>query len=273
VTDLQMDQLAGYEGYESLEFERKDDGVLLVTLNRPHALNAMTYRMHTEIAGLWDEIARDDATKVVVITGSGRGFSAGNDLKQPDADEAQVMRTMREASQIVYGMVNLEKPIITAINGPAVGAGLAVALMADIMVAAEDAVLIDGHTMVGVVAGDHACMSWPLLTSMAKAKYYLLTCEPLSGAEAERIGLVTMALPGDEVLPKALEIAARLARGSQQAISWTKRALNQWYLQAGPIFELSTALEILGFQGDDANEARAAFREKRKPDFPSANVG
>jgi enoyl-CoA hydratase len=134
-------------------------------------------------------------------------------------------------------------------------------------------VLIDGHTMVGVVAGDHACMSWPLLTSMAKAKYYLLTCEPLSGAEAERIGLVTMALPGDEVLPKALEIAARLARGSQQAISWTKRALNQWYLQAGPIFELSTALEILGFQGDDANEARAAFREKREPVFPSANAG
>lgn len=270
MTDLQIHPQDAYQGYESLLFERKEDGVLLVTLNRPHALNAMTYAMHTEIARLWGEVARDEATKVVVVTGAGRGFSAGNDLKQPDPDEVRAMQVMREGAEIVYGMVNLEKPIISAINGPAVGAGLAVALMADVSIAAEDAKLIDGHTRVGVVAGDHACMSWPLLCSMAKAKYYLLTCEPLSGAEADRIGLVTMAVAREQVLERALEVAARLARGSQQAIRWTKRALNQWYLQAGPIFELSSALEMLGFRGEDADEARAAFREGRPPAFPSA---
>jgi enoyl-CoA hydratase len=261
-----------YDAYENLLIEPQGDGVLLVTMNRPQALNAMTYAMHTELARLWGDIDRDDSTKVVVITGAGRGFSAGNDLKQPDPDAEGVMRVMKEAAEIVYGIVNLEKPVIAAINGPAVGAGLAVGLMCDITIAADDAKLNDGHVKVGVVAGDHACMSWPLLTSMAKAKYYLLTCETILGKEAERIGLVTFSVPQEEVLPKALEIAGRLARGSQQAIRWTKRSLNHWYLQAGPIFELSTALEMLGFNGPDADEARAAFREKREPDFPSART-
>lgn len=260
------------DGYSTLLIDRKQNGVLVITLNRPEALNAMTYRMHTELSQVWGDVEQDDAAKVVVITGAGRGFSAGNDLKQPDPDAAQVERTMKEAADLVYGMLNLSKPIVSAINGPAVGAGLAVALTADISVAAVDARLIDGHTMVGVVAGDHACLIWPLLCSMAKAKYYLLTCDTILGVEAERIGLVTMAVPGDEVMPKAMEIATRLAEGSQQAISWTKRALNQWYLQSGAIFELSVALEMLGFRGPDADEARTAFREKRPPSFPSARA-
>ncbi len=265
-----MTPLAGYESYRDLLFERTEDGVLVVTLNRPHALNAMTYEMHTEVARIWHSIALDDLTKAVVITGAGRGFSAGNDLKQPDPPEETVFRVMREAKEIIYGMVNLEQPIVAAINGAAVGAGLALALTADITIAAADAKLIDGHTKVGVAAGDHAVLSWPLLCGMAKAKYYLLTSDAILGSEAERIGLVTMALPAEQVLPKALEVATRLARGSQQAIAWTKRALNHWLLQAGPAFELSGALEMLGFNGADANEARAAFKEKREPDFPSA---
>lgn len=261
-----------YVGYETLLFERKEDGVLVVTLNRPHALNAMTYEMHAELARVWSDIARDATTKIVVVTGAGRGFSAGNDLKQPDASREQWMKIMQEASQIVYGIVNLEKPVIAAINGAAVGAGLAVALTCDITIAADDAKLIDGHTKVGVVAGDHAALSWPLLCGMAKAKYYLLTCDTLVGSEAERIGLVTMSVPREEVVPTALEVAGRLSKGSQQAIRWTKRALNHWYLQAAPIFELSTALEMLGVSGEDADEARAAFREGREPDFPSART-
>jgi enoyl-CoA hydratase len=261
-----------YRDYEHLLFERRDRGVLLVTMNRPEALNAMVYTMHNEISRVWSDIARDDATNVVVVTGAGRGFSAGNDLKQPDPTPEIEMNILREGWRIVYDLVNLEKPVIAAINGAAVGAGLQVALTCDITVAAADAVLIDGHTMVGVVAGDHAVLSWPLLTSMAKAKHYLLTCEPLTGAEAERIGLVTFSVPREEVLPKALEIADRLARGSQQAIRWTKRSLNHWLLQAAPQFELSTAFEMLGFSAPDAQEARHAFRAKRQPDFPSARI-
>jgi enoyl-CoA hydratase len=261
-----------YEDYETLLFERPSDGVLVISMNRPEVLNAMTYRMHAELARVWRDVADDDETRVAVITGAGRGFSAGNDLKQPDLDGPGLRRLFREGQQIVYDMVGLEKPIISAINGAAVGAGLAVALCADISVAADDAKLIDGHTKVGMVAGDHAAMMWPLLTSMAKAKYYLLTCETLLGAEAERIGLVTFSVPRDDVLPRALAIAEQLARGSQEAIRWTKRALGHWQLQAGPIYELSAALENLQFFSADAHEARAAFREGRPVDFPSART-
>ncbi len=257
---------------EPLLFERPEEGVLLVTLNRPEVLNAMTYRMHTELSQLWADIERDSETRVVVVTGAGRGFSAGNDLRQPAPSTEQAPEVADRVLQLVYGMVQLEKPIVAAINGVAVGAGLAVALTADITIAAEDAKLIDGQTRVGVASGEHACLSWPLLCGLAKAKYYLLTNEPLTGAEAERIGLVSLALPAEQVLPKALEVAAGLARGSQPAIRWTKRALNHWLRQAAPIFELSSTLEILGFFGADVDEARRAFREKREPDFPSART-
>jgi enoyl-CoA hydratase len=266
-TDTSLD---GYSHYQTLRFERPSDGVLLVRLNRPQALNAMTYAMHTELAGLWPDIAKDRATRVVVVTGEGRGFSAGNDLKQPDPSFEKTMEIMEEARQIVYGMLNLDKPIVAAINGAAVGAGLAVALMSDITVAAEDAILNDGHTRVGVAAGDHAAIIWPLLCGMAKAKYYLMLCEHIDGREAERIGLVSKALPTAEVLDEALAIAQRLAMGSQQAIQWTKRSLNHWMKQAAPIFELSGALEMLGFNGADVHEARTAFRDGRTPQFPSA---
>lgn len=256
-----------YAAYKDLIIERRGNGVLLVTLNRPQVLNAMTYAMHSELASLWRDVAKDPDTKAVVLTGAGRAFSAGNDLKQPDPSPDMVTKIMTDAMDIVYGMVNLEKPIVAAINGAAVGAGLAVALMSDITVAAEDAKLIDGHVRVGVVAGDHACLIWPLLCGMAKAKYYLLTNETLLGTEAERIGLVTMAVPGDEVLSRALAIAEKLASGPQQAIGWTKRALNHWLRQAGPIFEVSVALEMMGFFGADVAEARTAFQSGREAVF------
>lgn len=266
-TDVSLD---AYAGYTTLRFERPSDGVLLVRLNRPEALNAMTYAMHSELARLWADIGRDRAARAVVITGEGRDFSAGNDLKQPDPSFDKSIEIMEEARQIVYGMMDLDKPIVAAINGPAVGAGLAVALMSDITVAAEDAMLNDGLTRVGVVAGEHATLIWPLLCGMAKAKYYLMLCEHIDGREAERIGLVTKALPTAQVLDEALAIAQRLAAGSQQAIQWTKRSLNHWMKQAAPVFELSSALEMLGFSGPDVFEARAAFREGRPPQFPSA---
>jgi enoyl-CoA hydratase len=174
---------------------------------------------------------------------------------------------MREARDLVYNVINCAKPIVSAIHGPAVGAGLVVAMLADISVAGRKAKIIDGHTRLGVAAGDHAAICWPLLAGMAKAKYYLLTCEPLTGEEADRIGMVSLCVDDDEVAKRALDIAVSLAAGAQTAIRWTKYSLNNWYRQAGPIFDASLGLEFFGFGGPEVREGLASHREKRAPDF------
>jgi enoyl-CoA hydratase len=138
---------------------------------------------------------------------------------------------------------------------------------------AEEARITDGHVRLGVAAGDHAAICWPLLCGMARAKYYLLTAEFISGREAERIGLVSLCVPRAELLGRAFEVAGKLGRGSQQAIRLTKRSLNGWYDMARPIFESSLAMEMMCFLGEDAAEGVAAVREKRAPDFPSARAG
>jgi enoyl-CoA hydratase len=177
------------------------------------------------------------------------------------------MRVLREARDLVYNVLNCSKPIVSAIIGPAVGAGLVVGLLADVSIAARGARIIDGHTRLGVAAGDHAAIVWPLLCGMAKAKYHLLTCEPLSGEEAERIGLVSLCVPDEELHTRALAVAQQLAAGSQSAIRWTKYSLNNWLRLAGPTFDTSLALELLGFAGPDVREGLSAFREKRSPHF------
>ncbi|HSE93380.1 MAG TPA: enoyl-CoA hydratase/isomerase family protein [Methylomirabilota bacterium] len=262
-----------YADYEHLAFERRPHGVLLITINRPEVLNAANDRLHWELTQIWLTIDRDDDTRVAVITGAGRAFSAGGDLEMVEAnatDPKRLANTVREASDIVYNMINLDKPVVSAINGVAVGAGLVVALMADVSVIAEDVRFTDGHTRLGVVAGDHAAVIWPLLCGMAKAKYYLLTSDFIDGREAERIGLVSLCVPRAELLPRAFDVAGKLAQGSQQAIRWTKRSLNNWLRMAGPIFDQSIALEMLTFMGEDVREGLRAIREKRPPRFPSA---
>jgi enoyl-CoA hydratase len=153
-------------------------------------------------------------------------------------------------------------------HGPAVGAGLVAGLLADVSIAAKNARLIDGHTRLGVAAGDHAAIIWPLLCGMAKAKYYLLLCETISGEEAERLGIVSLACEETELQVKALEVARKLAGGAQTALRWTKYSLNNWLRMAGPAFDASLALEVLGFSGPEAREGVASHREKRKPSFP-----
>ncbi len=261
-----------YSAYNHLKFERPSSGVLLVTINRPEKLNATDAALHGQLGEVWKDIDRDPETRVAVITGAGRAFSAGGDLDMIEAqtkDFGQIAAVMKEAADIVYNIVNCEKPIVSAINGVAVGAGLAVAMMADISVIAEDARFTDGHIRLGVGAGDHAAIVWPLLCGMAKAKYYLMTADFIDGKEAERIGLVSKAVPADELLPTALEIADKLASGPQMAIRWTKRSLNHWVRQAIPIFESSLAFEMLNFFDDDVVEGAKAIKEKRDPDFPS----
>lgn len=158
-------------------------------------------------------------------------------------------------------------------HGPAVGAGLVVGLLADISIAARTARIIDGHTRLGVAAGDHAAIVWPLLCGLAKAKYYLLLCDEVRGDEAERIGLVSLSVDESELMDKAREIAQRLAQGSQSALRWTKYSLNNWLRMAGPTFDASLALEMLGFSGPDVREGVASLRERRPPNFavPDAN--
>jgi enoyl-CoA hydratase len=262
-----------YSDYEHLQFELRPNGVLLITLNRPQVLNATNDRLHWELTQVWLTVDADPQARVALVTGAGRAFSAGGDLEMVDAnsrDPKRLARTVREASDIVYNMINLDKPVISAINGVAVGAGLVVALLADISIMSESARITDGHTKLGVVAGDHAAILWPLLCGMAKAKYYLLTSDFIDGREAERIGLVSLCVPHDQLMAKATEVADKLAAGSQQAIRWTKRSLNNWLRQAGPIFDQSIALEMLTFMDEDVREGLQAIREKRPPRFPSA---
>lgn len=225
---------------------------------------------HLELSEIWRDVSADDSVRCAVLRGQGLGFSGGGDLAlvQDMADDFELRsRVWKEARDLVYNLINCDKPIVSAIHGPAVGAGLVAGLLADISIASRTARIVDGHTRLGVAAGDHAAMVWPLLCSMAKAKYHLLLCEPVSGEEAERIGLVSMAVDESDLLPRAYEVAERLAAGSQSAIRWTKYALNNWLRQAGPSFDTSLALEFMGFAGPDVREGLASLREKRPPRF------
>jgi enoyl-CoA hydratase len=264
-----------YEQYEFLRFERKSPGILVITINRPGVMNATNARLHFELSRVWRDIGDDDETRVAVVTGAGEHFSAGGDFELLDemtGDAERIAQVWREAGDLVYNMINLDKPIISAINGVAVGAGLAVALLADISIASETARITDGHLRIGVAAGDHSVIIWPLLCGMAKAKYYLLTADFLYGREAERIGLVSMCVPAAELMDRALAIAKTLAEGPQHAVRWTKRALNNWLRTAGPAFDASLALEMMGFFGADLREGVAAVKTRRVPSFPTASL-
>jgi enoyl-CoA hydratase len=259
-----------YARYQRLAFDRPKPGVLRVSMNNPERLNAADAAMHAELADIWLDVDRDDATRAVILTGVGRAFSAGGDFDMIEQimDDFEVRaRVLREARDIVFNLINCSKPVVSAMRGPAVGAGLVCGLLADISIATPEARLIDGHTRLGVAAGDHAAIVWPLLCGMAKAKYYLLLCETLTGAEAERIGVISLLAPDAELDAKAVEIAEKLAGGAAQAIRWTKYALNNWLRSAGPAFDASLALEFLGFTGPEAREGLASHRERRAPNF------
>jgi enoyl-CoA hydratase len=259
-----------YAAYPSLELERPAEGVLRVVMSTPGRLNAAGHQMHRDLAGVWTEIDHDPEVRAVVVRGAGDAFSAGGDMElvADMADDFAVrVRVLREARDLVYNLLNCSKPVVSAMAGPAVGAGLVVGLLADVSIAARSARIIDGHTRLGLAAGDHAAIVWPLLCGMAKSKYHLLLNEPLSGEEAERIGLVSRCVDDDRLHEVALDVAVRLAAGSQSAIRWTKYALNNWLRLAGPTFDTSLALEFLGFGGPDVREGVAAFRDKRPPSF------
>lgn len=264
------DDLSRYEPFTGLRIDRPEPGILRIVLDTPGRLNSVDAVKHADLADVWTVVNRDPETRVVVVHGEGGAFSSGGDMDMIErivADPDVRAETFREARDLVYNMINCSKPIVSGIERVAVGAGLATALLADVSICGRTTRIIDGHTKLGVAAGDHAAIIWPLLCGMAKAKYYLMTCETLTGEEAERIGLVSMVVDDDAVIDTAFDVARKLAAGSQQAIQWTKLSLNSWLRMAGPTFDSSAALEMLGFAGTDVHEGLAAIKEKRAPDF------
>lgn len=264
--------MSRYARFAHLRVDGPDaEGVAELVLDAPN-LNAVSEGAHADLADVWREFDADPEVKAVLIRGEGKAFSAGGafEMIEKMREDFDVRsRVMREARDLVYNVLDCTKPIVSAIHGPAVGAGLVAGVLADVSVVAKSAKIIDGHTRLGVAAGDHAAICWPLLCGMAKAKYYLMTCRPLTGAEAERIGLVSLCVDEEtDLLPVAREVAHELATGAATAIRWTKQSLNNWYRQvAGAIFDASLALEFYGFGGPEVAEGLAAHRERRKPNF------
>src|SRR5438477_11841785 len=255
--------------FPHLRFDRPADRVLRIALEGP-GLNAVDPDMHRELADVWLTIDRDPDVHVALLQGAGKAFSAGGsfDLIEGLMDDYAVRtRVIREARDLVFNVINCSKPIVSAIHGAAVGAGLVAGILADVSVVSKTARIIDGHTRIGVTAGDHAAICWPLLCGMAKAKYYLLTCDTLTGEEAERIGLVSLCVEDDEVHARALAVAEQLAGGAQSALRWTKQTLNNWYRAQSAILDASLAYEFFGFGGPDAREGLASHTEKRAPHF------
>lgn len=268
-----------YSHYKHLLIEI-DQGIAKVTINRPEVYNAVNHQLHGELAQIWRDLDRDHDVRVIVVTGAGdKAFSAGGDLAMLEhrmslPSEERFKETVSwEPRELVYNMVNCDKVIISAINGVAVGAGVAVALVADISIIAEDAKIGDGHTKLGVVAGDHAAMIWPLLCGIAKSKYYLLTADLIDGKEAERIGLVSKCVPRAEVLSTAMTLARRFADGPRYALAMTKRSINQWLRLGGlAAFDYSLALEKMAFFSEDAQAGVKAVRDKKAAVFPSSQA-
>ncbi len=256
--------------FAGLGFEEAADGVLELVIANEGRQNSATEAMHRDLANVWRALDGEPGVRAVLVRGAGEHFSSGGDysmIERMIADEATLIRVWREASDLVYNLVDCGKPVVSAIRGTAVGAGLAVALLADVSVVGRSAKILDGHTRLGVAAGDHSVIIWPLLCGLAKARYYLLTNEPLSGEEAERIGLVSLCVDDAEVRERALGIAVKLAAGSPSALAFTKHALRNWLRAAGPAFDASLALEFLGFRLADAREGLDAVRGRRPPKF------
>ena len=262
-----------YSGYEALKVE-KADRVATVTLNRPDSLNAVNAVMHHELMTIWLDLAEDQEVNAIILTGAGRAFCAGGDVKNMASragtsdGRRRSLATPAEARRIVEGMLDVEQPIIGAINGDAVGLGATIALLTDITVVSEKARFADTHVRVGIVAGDGGALIWPLLVGPHRAKEFLMRGHFINGAEAGRIGMVNYAVPPEQVMAKARELAQELADGPTWAIRWSKLAVNKWLKhQANLIMDASLAYEMMTFGTEDQKEAARAFVEKRKAKF------
>ena len=260
----------GYDSYKTILAERRGR-ILTLTLNRPEQLNATNAELHSELARIFVDARHDDEADIIVLTGAGRAFCAGGDIDwmQESIDRPQMFEaTAREAKEIVYSQLDLDKPLICRMNGHATGLGASLALLCDIIIAADHAKIGDPHVSVGLVAGDGGALIWPQLVGYARAKRYLFTGDLMTAAEAERIGLVSEVVPPAELDAKVYGLAERLAAGPLKAMKWTKvvsnlplKALFHAHFDAGIAYECMSNLS------SDHQEAVSAFRQKRKPAF------
>jgi enoyl-CoA hydratase len=266
----ERDTMLHPDKYETMAIERRDDGIAVVTLNRPERLNAVNGRMHAELATFSRDFANDREMRVLVLTGEGRAFSAGGDFGpgDPIGSNPEGPPMMIEARQIVDHILECEKPMISAVNGYAMGLGANVALLCDVVVAGESAVFADTHVNMGIGAGDGGQVIWPHLIGVNRAKYYLMTGDRVTGAEALEMGLANFLVPDDELMDKALEIAGRLAAGAPQAIAASKVAINA-YLRSisSMVMPICLKYEDMTMRSADHKEAVKAFQEKRPPVF------
>jgi enoyl-CoA hydratase len=245
--------------------------VLRVTIAHPTSeLNAVDEALHRDLTALFASLRREDEARAVLLTGRGRAFSAGGDfnwfprLREPGRMEA----LRRDAKQLIWDLLDVELPIVAAVNGHAMGLGASIALFCDVIFMADSATIGDPHVKVGLVAGDGGVAIWPLAVGPARAKQYLLTGDPLTAAEAERIGLVNRVVPAAALDAEAMAFAARLAAGAPLAVRYTKLAVNKLVKDALNVaFDASAALELVTFQSEDHQEALAAIRDKRPPVF------
>ena len=269
--------LSSYAHFEGLFFERPVPHVLRITIDNPTQMNALNGPLLKSVHGVWDVLDADPLTRVVIITGAGRSFCAGGafDAMPDGAQEkgSQFNHDFAEARALVNNIVNCRKPIISAINGPAVGAGLAIALLADISVAGSTAKLFDGHLRIGVAPGDHALLIWPLLCGLAKAKYYLMTNRPVTGQVAEAMNLVSLSVPDEELQQSVLDIAVDLAATAPTALRMTKYLLNSFLRKNQDVFDLSAAFEMINFGSAENQEAMRAYRNRVPPEFDERGSG
>jgi enoyl-CoA hydratase len=242
-----------------------------VTLNRPETRNAVNRRLHRELSTVFEEIGRDDDTDLVVLTGAGAAFCAGGDAHWMQAmidDPGEFRACAAEAKRIVFSLLELEKPIVCRLNGAAAGLGATLALLCDIIVAAEGVLIGDPHVRMGLVAGDGGAVIWPQLVGYARAKEFLMTGDMLSAQRAEQLGLINHVVPIDALDTKVDAIVAKLAGGAGLAIRWTKTVANIPLRKlAQELMDASLGYEALSSATADHQEAVTAFREKRKPNF------
>ncbi|WP_157215405.1 enoyl-CoA hydratase/isomerase family protein [Flavisphingomonas formosensis] len=259
-----------YEGYETLKVVREGK-IVTVSFNRPEVKNSTNARMHQELVRVFPEIGRDPEAHVVILTGEGDSFSAGGDIagmKRNLDDPARWVESMGEARDILMGVIDLDRPVIAKVNGHAVGLGSTLALVCDIVVCKDTAKIVDPHVKVGLVAGDGGSVIWPALIGYAKAKRYLLTGEPITGAEAERIGLVSEAVQAERLDARVAEIAEELANGAAVAIRLTKKSVNMGLRQLmATQIEAHLGYETMSYMSADHREATHAFVERRPPVF------
>jgi len=265
--------MSDYSKYQFIKIE-KDDKLATVTLNRPDSLNAVHPALHGELERIWLDLAEDADVNAIVFTGAGRAFCAGGDVKGMSSragggdGRRYALVTPAQGRHIIQNMLEVEQPIVGAINGDAVGLGATLALLCDVIVANEKARFADTHVKVGIVAGDGGAVIWPLLIGPARAKEFLMRGTFINGTDAARIGLVNYAVAPEQVLAKAREIARELADGPTWAIRFTKLSVNKWLkAQVNLILDASLAYEMVTFNTEDHREAARAFVEKRKPQF------